>query len=132
MKKALTIFLTVLDWIFFALLVISIYFLIVTNYYGFNFLPFLAYGSMIIIFFLLFYYFRKIIWAVKEKAQTGPEAIVGKTGLAVKDLNPEGEVRIEGIIWKARSLNNEFIENGSYVIVKNLENITLVVEKVKK
>lgn len=132
MRKTLPLFLIVLDWIFFVLFIVSIYFLIETNYSGLNIIPFVGYGSMVIVFFLLFYYFRKIRWAVEEKTQTGPESLVGKTGVVTRELNPQGEVRIEGIIWKARSSNGETIETGQIVVVKKIENISLVVEKVNK
>lgn len=132
MRKTLPIFLIVLDWIFFALFIVSIYFLIETNYSGLNIVPFVEYGSMVIVFFLLFYYFGKIRWAVEEKTHTGPESLVGKTGVVTKELNPQGEVRIEGIIWKARSSNGKNIETGQIVVVKKIENISVVVEKINK
>ncbi|MGC8686700.1 MAG: NfeD family protein [Thermoplasmata archaeon] len=132
MRKIITIPLIILDWIFFAFLIISISLLLITNYNGFNFSSFTVYGAMTIAFFLLFYYFRKIIWAVKENAMTGPESLTGKIGIVTDTLKPEGEIRIEGITWKAKSINNEFIERGSQVIVKKVENISLLVEKVKK
>jgi len=132
MRKTLPLFLIVLDWIFFVLFIVSIYFLIETNYSGLNIIPFVGYSSMVIVFFLLFYYFRKIRWAVEEKTHTGPESLVGKTGIVTRELNPQGEVRIEGIIWKARSSNGQTIETGQIVVVKKIENISLVVEKVNK
>lgn len=132
MRKTLPLFLIVLDGIFFALFIVSIYFLIETNYSGLNIIPFLEYGSMVIVFFLLFYYFGKIRWAVEEKTHTGPESLVGKTGVVTRELNPQGEVRIEGIIWKARSSNGENIETGQVVVVKKIENISVVVEKINK
>lgn len=132
MRKTLPIFLIVLDWIFFALFIVSIYFLIETNYSGLNIVPFVEYGSMVIVFFLLFYYFGKIRWAVEEKTHTGPESLVGKTGVVTKELNPQGEVRIEGIIWKARSSNGKNIDTGQIVVVKKIENISVVVEKINK
>ena len=132
MKSFLSIFLNIVDWLFFAIFILSIYFLILTNYSGFNIIPFIEFGSMVIIFFLLFYYFKKIIWAVEKRAQTGPESLIGKTGTVTKELNPVGEVRVDGIIWKARSVNNDKIDSGKTIVVKNVENISLIVEKVNK
>jgi len=59
---------------------------------------------------------------------TGPEAIIGKTGTAVTDLKPDGEVRVGGIVWRAKSIQGE-IRKGESVRVKSLEDLVLKVEK---
>jgi membrane-bound serine protease (ClpP class) len=74
-------------------------------------------------------YFRWIIGPIMHRGKlTGPEAIIGKIGKAVTDLKPEGEVRVVGIIWRAKSISGE-IKKGESVRVKSLENLVLTVEK---
>jgi membrane-bound serine protease (ClpP class) len=74
-------------------------------------------------------YFRWIIGPIIHRSKlTGPEAIVGKIGTAVTDLKPDGEVRVGGIIWRAKSISGE-IQKGESVRVKSLEDLVLTVEK---
>ena len=74
-------------------------------------------------------YFRWMIGPIMHRGKlTGPEAIIGKTGTAVTDLKPDGEVRVGGIVWRARSIQGE-IRKGESVRVKSLEDLVLKVGK---
>jgi membrane-bound serine protease (ClpP class) len=74
-------------------------------------------------------YFRWIISPIIQRAKlTGPEALIGKIGTAFTDLRPEGEVRVQGIVWRARSVSGD-IQKGESVRVKSQENLVLIVEK---
>jgi membrane-bound serine protease (ClpP class) len=74
-------------------------------------------------------YFRWIIGPIIHRSKlTGPEALIGKTGTTVTDLKPDGEVRVGGIIWRAKSISGE-IQKGESVRVKSLEDLVLTVEK---
>jgi membrane-bound serine protease (ClpP class) len=64
----------------------------------------------------------------KGKSVTGPEAIVGKLGVAYTPLSPTGEVRVEGITWRARSSSGK-VEAGESVKVTGIEGLVLVVAK---
>jgi membrane-bound serine protease (ClpP class) len=75
-------------------------------------------------------YFRWIIGPIIQRSKlTGPEALVGETGIAVTDLKPDGEVRVAGVIWRAKSISGD-IPKGESVKVKSLQNLVLTVEKV--
>jgi membrane-bound serine protease (ClpP class) len=75
-------------------------------------------------------YLRWIIGPIRQRSKlTGPEALVGKIGKAVTDLKPEGEVRIAGVVWRAKSISGD-IQKGESVKVKSIENLELTVEKV--
>jgi membrane-bound serine protease (ClpP class) len=77
-------------------------------------------------------YFRWIISPIIHRTKlTGPEAIIGKVGTAVTDLKPNGEVRVEGYVWRAKSSLGD-IEKGESVRVKSLQNLVLIVEKPAK
>jgi membrane-bound serine protease (ClpP class) len=54
------------------------------------------------------------------------DSLVGKTGVAVGELRPEGQVKINGEIWKARC--NERCDAGTKVVVRAIDGLTLDVE----
>jgi membrane-bound serine protease (ClpP class) len=64
----------------------------------------------------------------KKKALTGSESMPGKLGLASTSLNPDGEVRVEGITWRARSVSGE-IKAGEKVRVSSVDRLVLLVER---
>jgi membrane-bound serine protease (ClpP class) len=57
--------------------------------------------------------------------------MIGKTGVAITDLKPKGEVRVGGEIWRAESLSGD-IESGEHVSVKVLQGLVVMVEKVQE
>ena len=77
-------------------------------------------------------YIRTIIRPIRTKKKlTGPESMIGKMGVALTELNPEGEVRVEGIVWRARSAS-EKIGSGEKVTVKARDGLTLIVERAEQ
>ncbi len=74
-------------------------------------------------------YFRWFIGpVVRRRRLTGPEALEGKIGVAVTDLSPEGEVRVGGVIWRAKSVSGD-MQRGEQVKVRCLKDLVLTVEK---
>lgn len=69
-----------------------------------------------------------VIRAHTRKPLVGPEAMVGLTGVAIEDLDPEGKVLVEGEIWRALSVSGK-IERGSRVVVVDVEDLTLLVRR---
>jgi membrane-bound serine protease (ClpP class) len=65
-------------------------------------------------------------WSGRRKALVGVEALVGRRGVAVGDLRPEGQVRVGGEIWKARC--EGYCEAQTEVVVRGVDGLTLVVE----
>jgi membrane-bound serine protease (ClpP class) len=77
-------------------------------------------------------YIRWVIGPIRRRSKlTGPEAMIGKTGTAITDLKPKGEVRVEGEIWRAESLSGD-IAKGEQVNVKALKGLVVMVEKVQE
>lgn len=77
-------------------------------------------------------YIRWVIGPIRRRSKlTGSEAMIGKTGMAITDLNPKGEVRVMGEIWRAESLSGD-IEKGEQVSVKALNGLVVMVEKVQE
>ena len=75
-------------------------------------------------------YFRWVIGPIIQRTKlTGPEALTGKIGVAITDLKPNGEVRVGGLVWRAKSVSGD-ISKGEPVKVKSLKDLVLTVEKV--
>jgi membrane protein implicated in regulation of membrane protease activity len=51
---------------------------------------------------------------------------VGKVGVAATDLWPEGQIKIDGEIWRARCAGG--CDSGTAVVVRAVEGLTLVVD----
>ena len=65
-------------------------------------------------------------WSKRGAASVGVDALVGKTGVAVGELWPEGQVKIGGEIWKARCAGG--CDAGSEVVVRAVSGLTLEVD----
>ena len=65
-------------------------------------------------------------WSKRRRAAVGAEALVGKPGVAMADLWPEGQVKVAGEIWNARCEGG--CDAGTDVVVRGLEGLTLLVE----
>ena len=67
-----------------------------------------------------------IWWSKRRRATVGVQTLVGKTGVAVGELWPAGQVRIDGEIWQARC--DDGCDPGTAVVVRSVEGLTLVVD----
>jgi membrane-bound serine protease (ClpP class) len=77
-------------------------------------------------------YIRWVIGPLRHRRKlTGAEAIIGKTGLAITDLRPKGEIRVEGETWRAESTSGD-ITKGERVTVKSMKGLVLIVEKAQE
>ncbi len=122
--------LKIVDILILILMFYAIAMLIYTNYQSFDIIPFSIYGLLAVGSFLLFYYVRKIFTTMETKPLAGPEAMVGKIGTVTSDLNPAGEIKVEGIIWKAVMEDRSSCLKGEKVIVTGFENLQLKVRKI--
>lgn len=59
----------------------------------------------------------------------GGESLLYQTGTVVEALEPEGRIRIEGALWRARSLDGEAIAAGETVEVLDREGLVLQVTR---
>lgn len=67
-----------------------------------------------------------IWWSKRRRASVGVEALAGKRGVAVGNLWPTGQVKIDGEIWQARCEGG--CDSGGEVVVRAVEGLTLVVD----
>ena len=64
-----------------------------------------------------------------KKPVAGAEALEGKKGIVIEELNPEGLVLLDGEYWKAISITGEKIPPNTKVVVKKVKGLTLYVKK---
>jgi len=93
-------------------------------------LSYAIFGVIIALGVIVAFYLNYIRISIKKKPKAGPESLIGKEGIVYTTLEPEGEVRVEGIIWRAKSKDNSKIEKGQKVRVVKIEGLTLMVEKI--
>ena len=60
----------------------------------------------------------KVAQAKKMKVKAGPEQLIGKIGRVTRTLSPLGEVRVEGQIWRAETIESEAKEGDPVEIVE--------------
>src|SRR3954462_10715741 len=65
-----------------------------------------------------------------EPVRTGSEELVGSVGEVREPLDPEGQVFIQGALWRARTTAAGEIGPGNRVRVKAVDGLTLEVERV--
>jgi membrane-bound serine protease (ClpP class) len=63
----------------------------------------------------------------RRKVTTGKEGIVSEIGVAITNIDPEGEVRIHGEYWKA--ISKEKIKKNEKIKVIDVVGLQLIVEK---
>ena len=87
--------------------------------------------TLIVVALVMSTIFGAIVYKVAEarrmKVKGGPEELIGKTGIAVSELAPRGEVKIEGQIWRAETLRDH-VGQGEPVEVVSREGLLLRVK----
>lgn len=69
------------------------------------------------------------IKAQTRKPTTGIEGMIGETGEAVSNLDPEGQVSLHGEVWNAESLDGH-VSKGDKIRVDRVSNLKLLVRKI--
>ncbi len=65
-------------------------------------------------------------WSKRRRPSVGVNALVGKAGVATSELWPEGQVKVEGEIWRARCEGGCSV--GTKIVVRAVDGLTLVVD----
>jgi membrane-bound serine protease (ClpP class) len=68
--------------------------------------------------------------AHKRKVTTGDKGMIDEAGVARTDLDPEGDVFVQGEMWKARA--DQPIKKGEKIVVTGMEGFTLKVTRKKQ
>ncbi len=69
----------------------------------------------------------KAVSIQRKKPLTGKESLIGKTGVALQDIEGEGKIELDGQIWTAKTKDK--IKKGEEVSVEKIEGLKLVVKK---
>ncbi len=68
------------------------------------------------------------IKAQTRKPKTGKEGLLNEIGVAISDLDPSGQIKVHGEIWRAVSTEGKILK-GSKVIVTEISNLLLKIKK---
>jgi membrane-bound serine protease (ClpP class) len=71
---------------------------------------------------------RSLVRAQHAPVAAGPQALVGHVGRAVSNLEPTGQVRVDGEVWSAVA-EDEVVRQGEDVEVAGVEGVTLRVRR---
>jgi membrane protein implicated in regulation of membrane protease activity len=66
-----------------------------------------------------------IWWSRRRRATVGAEALIGKVAVAVGELSPEGQVRVDGELWSAHCKGGA--ATGSRLVVRGIDGLVLEV-----
>lgn len=67
-----------------------------------------------------------------KKTKTNSDRVIGKVGVVVHKIDntlEEGRVLVSGLDWSARSEGGEIIEEKEQVIVKRIDGVKVIVER---
>jgi membrane protein implicated in regulation of membrane protease activity len=65
-------------------------------------------------------------WSKRRTAAVGVDVLVGKTGVAIGQLWPDGQVKVGGELWRARCAGG--CDAGTRVVVRAVRGLTLDVD----
>jgi membrane protein implicated in regulation of membrane protease activity len=65
-------------------------------------------------------------WNRRRKATVGVESLVGLTGVAVGELRPVGQAKVNGEIWNAYCADG--CDAGASIVVRAIDGLTLSVD----
>jgi membrane protein implicated in regulation of membrane protease activity len=94
-------------------------------------------GIFVALSFVLVLSTRKLVkkfFKRKKGQETNLELNIGHTAIVVEEidnLHEKGSVKINGLIWTARSENGEVIEEGALVVFKSISGNKAFVERKK-
>lgn len=65
---------------------------------------------------ICFLIYVKIFQAMRMKPWNGREAMLGRTGLVVQDIDPEGKIQYATEIWNAIAVGKKFAKGDKVII----------------
>ncbi len=86
---------------------------------------------------LLLVFTKKIVDKLKskDKEKTNIDALIGQMAIVTDDISnieAKGSVKLRGMEWSARSSDGSSIEKDSYVTVKEIDGVKLIVDKISR
>ncbi|MFO8191986.1 MAG: nodulation protein NfeD [Bacillota bacterium] len=87
-------------------------------------------GTVIGLLIILIFVIQRIIHSRKQWNESSSYLKPPQKGIVITDLNPEGMIKSQGELWKARSENKSLIKAGTEVEVARAETLMLYVRPV--
>ena len=86
---------------------------------------------------LMFFFTRPVVakHLIKDVEKTNADALVGKVGIVeetIDNLQGSGVVKINGMQWTARTVDDTVVQNGQRVVVEEISGVKLMVKKEEK
>ena len=77
---------------------------------------------------------RGVASVARRRTRTGPEGLVGQVGEVRHELEPVGQVFVDGALWRARSCWDEDgrLREGDPVVVERVQGLTLSVRRAEE
>lgn len=74
---------------------------------------------------------KRLLFSKGEKVLTNADAIVGRRGVVCVDIarGGEGRVMVDGVDWKAQSIDDEALNVGDKVEIVAIDSVILTVKK---
>ena len=72
-------------------------------------------------------WFFGIRYSRRRRAQVGVQTMIGTVGEAITSLTPDGQVKVDGEIWKAHG--SPEIRAGDAIRITGIDGLTLEVER---
>ena len=86
-------------------------------------------GVSLILLLLIRPFFKKYV--DPHKVKTNVDALIGKQAIVIEPINnlaAVGAIRLDGVIWSARSAENTLIPAGTVVIIQAIEGVKAIVK----
>jgi membrane-bound ClpP family serine protease len=68
-----------------------------------------------------------MVWSMRAKAKSGVQAMIGRTAIVIKDIDPQGKVELWDEIWTAAARTGR-IPTGKEVRILDAKGLVLIVE----
>ena len=100
-----------------------------------------SFGWQVVVFFVisfvLLFFTRPLALSFfnKEREKTNIDSIIGSRAIVQKEINnlkSEGVASLNGQQWTARAMGEDIIPAGEVVVVKKIQGVKLIVEKVQE
>jgi membrane-bound ClpP family serine protease len=77
---------------------------------------------------------RGVASVSRRRSRTGAEALLGQVGEVRHELEPVGQVFVDGALWRARPCANEeeHLREGDPVVVERVQGLTLSVRRAEE
>ena len=65
-----------------------------------------------------------------KQVHTNADRVLGREGVVIRDIrtaDASGQVKVDGQVWSARSLDDSEIASGTQIVVQRIEGVKLIV-----